>query len=425
MKICLVGLGISNREMINLLTDQGNTVYLSNNSALSISDKNFLDNKNISYEEFHGELLKSCDLAILSPGIPPDSDAAKIIFGNKIRYTTEIEYAWTHIKRFNREAVFIGVTGTNGKTTTTSLIGHVIREIGYPCFIGGNIGVPLVSAPVNLPYYVLEISSFQMFWTTKFFPEISILINLAPDHLNWHRNIEEYYGCKKEMILRTLKAGGVGIINENTDINYSGGHKILFSKDFIDNGIFSFSDLKIKIKNDFLNMDIYKENTVAAILTLLNMGFGKDLVENSLSSFKAPSHRIEFCGKKAGIKYYDDSKATNVHAAINAYRSFRNTNYIAILSGVPKNEDMSELISELEKFSKKTIVFGDMEKEIKKYKIPDNFLFVNSLEESLKVSKDFASEGDCVILSPSGASFDKYKSYKERGDHFKSLVDKL
>ena len=425
MKVCLVGYGSSNKEMVQFLTEGGNTVFVSNNKPLRPEDIKFLSEKGIMYEEEHSSLLENSDLAVVSPGVPPNSSASKIISEKNMRFTTEVEYAWMTIKRANPACIFVGITGTDGKSTTTSLIGHLLREAGYSTFVGGNIGIPLITAPMNLQFYVVEISSFQLYWGKRLCPEVSVLLNLAPDHLNWHTSLEEYYGCKISMIDNTLSSGGLAIVNQNIKNAMYNGKTIHFSGEMLENGYVNFEDRRIKVMNDFLNLKIYSEDTVSAVIACLNLGISENLIEQGLKSFKPLSHRIELCGNVNGISFYDDSKATNVHSAYNAYLSFRGKGYAALLNGIPKNEDLTELIEEVRNFSKITLVFGAMTEEVKKYPLDEKFVFCNNMEEAVKIGMNALSPGDSIIMSPAGASFDLYQDYKERGNHFKNIAHRL
>ncbi|BBE30372.1 UDP-N-acetylmuramoylalanine--D-glutamate ligase [Tepiditoga spiralis] len=423
MNICLVGYGKSNKSLLKFLIDQAHNITVSNNSPFNEETKKYFKENNVIFEEKHGDLLKNTQLAIMSPGVSPESIAGKIVLENNINYTTEIEYSWSFIKGQNPNSIFIGVTGTNGKTTTTTLINHIIQESDYSSMTCGNIGKPLIELPTNLNFYVVEVSSFQMFWSKKFFPEISIILNLAPDHLNWHRSIEEYYNSKLIMAERTLASGGLVLLNKSIKTNNSSERILFFDKEFIKNNILNYKNISIKIENDFLNMEIYKENTVAAILTTLNLNIPNSIIQEAIKTYSPEKHRLEFCGKINNINFYDDSKATNVHAAYNAYLSFRNKDYIAILSGEPKNEDMSQLIEELNKNSIAVFVCGDMKKEVKKYNYSKKFYFEENLKDIVKKALNFNTKN--VVLSPAGASYDLYKNYIERGNDFKKFIKEL
>ncbi|MGM0640775.1 MAG: UDP-N-acetylmuramoyl-L-alanine--D-glutamate ligase [Thermotogota bacterium] len=421
MRVCLVGFGKSNSALVDIILDKGNELFVSNNSKFSEETKKFFEKNNIDFEEEHGELLKKTNLAIISPGIRPNSNAAKIIFDNKINYTTEIEYSWMHMKRFNPKAKFIGVTGTNGKTTTTSLINHIIQISDKSTYKAGNIGIPLINAPLNIDYYVLEVSSFQMFWSTRFFPDIAILLNLAPDHLNWHSSLEEYYNSKINMGIRSLYNYGKFILNASIDFEEQNSNLIHFSPIYnYKNKKVIYKNKEIKIDNDTLNLNIYRENVIAAVSCLLELDFEKEVIEKGISTFKPLAHRLENFAHINNTFFINDSKATNVHSAYNSYMSFRNKKYIAVLSGEPKNEDMYNLIDELNNYSEKVIVFGEMVSEVKKYGFNDKFIFVDNLNEAVEIIKSIESE--FVVFSPAGASFDLFKNYEQRGYEFKKCI---
>ncbi|GAB6188870.1 UDP-N-acetylmuramoyl-L-alanine--D-glutamate ligase [Marinitoga arctica] len=431
MKICLVGYGLSNEFLLkNILLKEEDDIYISNNKPFSDKDIIFFENNNILYEEKHGELLKKADLAILSPGIHPKSLPIKIIKEKNIPFTTEIEYSWKKIKEKNPKSIFIAVTGTNGKSTTTELIGHILKG-SYNVFIGGNIGTPLSAADFNSEIYVVEISSFQLFWGQKFIPEISVLINLMPDHLDWHSSLEEYYNTKINLIIKTLNNNGLGFVNKNLNSYFNFNNKNLFffgeNSDYIwkNNMIETKNNINIKIKNESLNLSIYREDVLAAAAVSLNLDISKDIIEEKIRSFKTLEHRLEFVGEYKGIKFFNDSKATNVHAAFSAYKSFRGKKYIALLSGRPKNEDMRDFLKELQNNAQKTIVFGEMVEEIKKYTFFTNFIIEKDLKSAIKTALSLSKENYHIILSPSGSSYDLFKNYKERGKAFKKEVYKL
>lgn len=431
MKICLVGYGISNEELLkNILLKEDVDIYISNNNPFSNKEIVFFENNNILYEENHGELLKNADLAIISPGIPPKSLPIKIIKENNIPYTTEIEYTWKKIKNNNPKAVFIAITGTNGKSTTTELTGHLLKG-SYNVFVGGNLGTPLSTAEFDRDVYVVEVSSFQLFWGQNFIPEIAVLINLMPDHLNWHSSLEEYYNTKVDLITRTLNNNGLGFVNRNLKSYFNSNSKKLFffgeNGDYIwkNNMIRNKNNINIRIKNESLSLGIYREDVLAAIAVALNLDVSKSLIEERLTSFKTLEHRLEFVGEYKGIKFFNDSKATNVHAAFSAYTSFKGKNYIALLSGRPKNEDMANLLKELQENAIKVIVFGEMAEEIKKYTFFTNFIVEKDLNSAINAALTLAKENYHIILSPAGASYDLFKNYRERGKAFKKEVYRL
>lgn len=431
MRICLVGYGISNEKLLkNILINEDVELYVSNNKPFSEKDILFFDKNNILYEEKHGNLLKKSDLAIISPGIKPDSLPIKIIKENNIPYTTEIEYAWKKIKLNNPKSLFIAITGTNGKSTTTELIGHLIKD-SYKTFVGGNLGTPLSTADFNNEIYVVEVSSFQLFWGKNFIPEISVLINLMPDHLDWHSSLSEYYNTKINLIKKSINNNGLGIVNSNLKsyLNFNNSNLHFFGENdeylWKNNMVENVNNIKIKIENFSLQLDIYKEDVLAAVAVALNLGISKDLIENNIKSFRTLEHRMEFVGEYKGIKFFNDSKATNVHAAFSAYKSFRGKDYIALLSGRPKKEDMTDFLLELQKNAKKVIVFGEMVDEIKKYTFFNNYIIKRNLEDAFKTAVNLSKKGYNIILSPAGASYDLFKNYKERGKAFKKEVYKL
>ncbi len=426
MKYCFIGYGKSNKDLINYMVDKDYDLFVSQDKPFDEVTKLYFNKHKIRFEENHGEFIRSCDIAVVSPGVPPYGEAAKIIFDNKINYTTELAMSWNLIKQNNKNALFIGITGTNGKSTSTSMIGHILMGEELDTFIGGNIGTPLINAPFDYKYYVVEVSSFQLFWGKDFCPDISVILNLAPDHLNWHSTLQEYYETKLNMGVRSIENNGIVIFNTELQTNLFKSKKaVKFNKKILENGVFNFENNKIKVENEALNFDIYKENTVASIITCLKLGISEKTIEERLKNFKLLEHRLEFVRKYKGVTFLNDSKATNVHAAYNAYKSFRDKNYYAFLSGIPKKEDLTPLVDELKKYAKKVYVFGEMKKELSFYKLNTKFINVDTLDIAVKNSFQDTSEGDYVILSPAGASYDLFENFIQRGDKFKEIVKNL
>jgi UDP-N-acetylmuramoylalanine--D-glutamate ligase len=244
---------------------------------------------------------------------------------------------------------------------------------------------------------------------------------LAPDHLNWHSGLDEYYNSKLNMGRRSLENYGKFIINSEIDYEDTTSNLIKFSPmyNYKEKKVL-YKNKEIIVKNDTLNLAIYRENVIAAVVCLLELNFDKKTIEKGISTFEPLAHRLENFAHINNTYYINDSKATNVHSAYYSYMSFRNKKYIAILSGEPKNEDMSKLIEELNNYSVKVIVFGQMVCEVKKYKFNDKFVFLNSLEEVTEVLKN--TESEFVVFSPSGASFDLFKNYEHRGYEFKKSI---
>ncbi|SHE43136.1 UDP-N-acetylmuramoylalanine--D-glutamate ligase [Marinitoga hydrogenitolerans DSM 16785] len=431
MKICLVGYGLSNEALLkNILIKENVEISVSNNKPFSNKDIIFFENNGILYEDRHGDLLKNTDLAIISPGIPPTSLPIQIIKEKNIPYTTEIAYTWKKIKKENPQAMFIAITGTNGKSTTTKLIGHLLED-SYNIFVGGNLGTPLSNANFNKEIYVTEVSSFQLFWGNKFIPELSVLINLMPDHLDWHSSLDEYYYTKINLILKSIDNKGIGFVNSNLKSYINSNNKNLFffgeNGDYLwkNNMIETKNNINIKVENEVLSLDLYREDILAAVAVALNLDISKELIEKKIKSFKSLEHRLEYIGEYRGIKFFNDSKATNVHAAFSAYKSFKGKKYIALLSGRPKNEDMTDFLIELQNNAQKTLVFGEMANEIKKYPFFTNYIIEENLELAIRKAVSLAKKNYYIIFSPAGASYDLFKNYKERGKIFKKEVYKL
>jgi UDP-N-acetylmuramoylalanine--D-glutamate ligase len=353
-----------------------------------------------------------------------------------IPVVSEIELAYRFLK-----VPVIAVTGTNGKTTTTTLLGEILKRSGKKTFVGGNIGNPLIEyagGPQKADFIVAEISSFQLQWIEKFRPFIGVLLNITCDHINYHGSFAEYRRIKTRVFVNQTKAD-FAILNaadkEQKGIARAINSRIarFSSKNVLQKGIF------IKNKNMVLRMPGAKEekyplsiislpglhnveNVMAAIMAARFCGCSRDNIIAAVASFRGLPHRIEFVDEKNSIKFYDDSKGTNVGSVKRALETFTQP-VILLLGGRDKDGDFETLKPLLAAKAKKVVLFGEARNRIESLIGGDIPVFKKAkLREAVESAYKNAQSGDVILLSPGCASFDEFANYKERGNFFKDVV---
>lgn len=372
-----------------------------------------------------------------SPGIKLDNPFIKLAHANDIEVVSDIELAfrlWDDIK-------FVAITGTNGKTTTTHMISNILTASNIKNQIVGNIGVGLLWQVVNLgldTIYVLEMSSFQLASSNTFRASVSCLTNISPDHIDWHGSYEEYIRCKLQITKNQTKDDTI-IVNADdfsnelvkdlteakvreisTKKGILNGTYCLDSDIFIDNkkSIISRSDIKLVGEHNV-------QNALFAIEASLSMGISQENIKKGIQSLRPIEHRIEETRDIDGVKYYNDSKGTNVDSTIKALDGFSNP-IILIAGGYDKKADYRQLFVGRDNI-KNLILFGQTKYDIqgvaKKFNL--NITICDDLEECVKKANGLAESGDVVLFSPACASWDMYKNFEERGKHFKELVKNL
>jgi len=379
--------------------------------------------------------LNGKDLLIVSPGVPSGNNLIVEAKKKKIPIWSEIELAYQMIK-----APIVGITGTNGKTTTTMLVGEIFDCAGRKNIVAGNIGPPLVSfsdAEAD-SILIVELSSFQLDNIVDFHPKVSVLLNITEDHLDWHPDFMDYIRAKSRLFLNQVKED-FAVLNFDDPLvrklaSSVKARLVPFSKQnikeegvYVDNGkIIANIDKKQEICNlDELNImgEHNLENTMAAVAVAVVSGIPSEKIREAIRKFKGVAHRIEFVTTVNGVDYYNDSKATNPDAAVRALRSF-NVPVVLMAGGRNKGNSFRNLASEIEKRAKAVVVFGEAADEIYSY-IKNVGLAVTkakTVEEGVKKAYDLACSGDVVLFSPACASFDQFSSYSERGHTFKDAV---
>ncbi len=421
---------------------EGFRVFLSDKGKLKEEYRTRLLDSGIEFEEgIHTETkILNADLVVKSPGVPKKSELIQKLKEKHIPVVSEIEFA----SRFTT-AKIIAITGSNGKTTTTSLIHHILTEAGLNVGLGGNIGKSFAELVVNDEYdfYVLEISSFQLDDVVSFKPYIAILLNITPDHLDQYdyklelyaqskfkitenQSHEDYfvYNFDDDNILELLKE----INTEAQKVPYSMNkelHDGAFQED--ENVVVNFPDhLELPISQFALRGRHNVSNTMAAATAANILKIRKETIKRSLSDFKAVEHRLESVLKIGGIEFINDSKATNVNATYYALESM-NTPTVWIVGGTDKGNDYSELVPLVKKKVKAIICLGlDNSRILAAFDgLVDNIIETQSMQDAVRAAYMFGKKGDAVLLSPACASFDLFQNYEDRGNQFKKEVKNL
>jgi UDP-N-acetylmuramoylalanine--D-glutamate ligase len=443
-KCYILGGGESGTGAAILAKKQGYEVFLSDRGSLHDAYKNELKSHGISFEEgqHDEEKILQADEIVKSPGIPETNPLVQKIRHKGIPVISEIELAW----RYKGNSKIIAITGSNGKTTTTSLTYHICRHANLDCALVGNIGNSIARQVALDPkdLYVTEVSSFQLDDIQDFKPDVAILTNITEDHLDRYEYQFANYIRAKFRITSNQTAQDVFIYCADDPVtmqfisNYT-IHSILFPITmnqepqrgaFIKNGLMTIAvnDEKVMMSvDDFKLKGRHNQyNTMAAGLAASVVGIRKETIREAISTFENLEHRMEFVATVKGVSYINDSKATNVNSTWFALESIQ-TKTVLILGGVDKGNDYS-ILHELVEEKVKAIICLGLENE----KIHEAFKNMGvtitdaaSAEEAVQKAYRLAEKGDTVLLSPACASFDLFKNYEDRGRQFKHAVRSL
>ena len=439
-KVLVIGLARSGMAAIKLLNKLGADIYLSERNEPSKQQMDILNELNVTvYDQDMSVFEKDFDLVVKNPGVSPTGEIVKRLNERNIPIITEIELAYQVCKPQH----YIAITGTNGKTTTTTIVYELLKQaFKDKALVGGNIGTPLCELVLeydlmnNEGYYIsLEISNHQLVDIDSFRPEIATIINLTPDHLETMGSLDAYYKSKTE-VYRNMEGNDLFILNDDdrTLAEYIDKYPIncnieTFSLDNTDTDAY-IKDNYMYVNNEkVLSLDKIhivgkhnRQNVIISIMAAKALGISNEDIEYVIDNFKGVEHRIEFVREVDGVKYYNDSKGTNTDASITALDSFKD-NVVLLVGGYEKGLDMSEMRKHLG-CVKKVIGFGVAGKRIAG-DLVDDPIIVTTLDEAINEARKIAVSGDIVLLSPTTSSFDQYSGYEERGRHFKQLVNNL
>ena len=419
-KVIVLGLGKSGQAAAKKLVTLGANVF-----ALDSQEKDCQELKTLGVKLELGEhrlsSLDSTDLIVVSPGIRLDIPILIEAKQRSIPIIAEIELAYQILTK-----PIIAVTGTNGKTTTTTLIGEMLKASGLRIALAGNIGSPLVSVDdSNLDYIVVEISSYQLETITTFKPWISVILNIQEDHLSRHGSMAEYMRQKARIF--TNQTGDDYLVYNADDLEVVEMVKAAQAqgRPFKKNNaaIITLKPKEIKIPGRH-NL----ENAIAAATVANLCSVTPEIVAQVLRTFVGVEHRLEFVAEVEGVKYYNDSKATNPQSTLVALETFRGQRINLVLGGRDKGVDLDALVTEIKNNVNSVILLGEAKDRFKKalddvdYK---NISVVDDMAQTVAVLQKNAKPGDVALLSPACASFDMFANFEERGRVFKQLVQQL
>lgn len=452
-KVAVIGLGVSNIPLIDYLHDLKSEVTFFDSREIDDIDKKIVDKivdygMSFSFGKGYLEKLVGFDIIFRSPSCLPTVPELEKEAKRGAIITTEIEMVIELCP-----CLVIGITGSDGKTTTTTLISEIIKEEGHTCFLGGNIGTPLftkISEMQPEDIVVLELSSFQLM-NMKISPKISVITNITPNHLNIHTDMEEYVEAKKN-IFKYQDKDGLVILNYDNEITRECAKeapgKVMFfsSKDKTVNGyLVDTEDGKIKVSENGLRKHVFDtknmklrgvhnfENAACSIIATKDL-VKKESIDKVLTEFKGVEHRLELVKEtKNRIKWYNDSVSSSPTRTIAGLNAFSFKNIILIAGGYDKNLDYEVLAKPILDNCKSLILLGQTSEKIEKAVLKEqkrsqkdlNIYKCKSLNQAVQTANEIAIKGDIVLFSPASASFDMFKNFAERGEIFKQYVKEI
>lgn len=444
-KVLVFGSGISGIGSAQLLEKVGREVILyDGNATLEREGIKKQLGENTKVEIILGELsenvMKSLDLVVMSPGVPTDLPIVNQMRKMGIPIWGEIELAYTYGK-----GDVLAITGTNGKTTTTALLGEIMRRFKEQVYVVGNIGNPYTMVALDMTeesVAVAEVSSFQLETIHAFRPCVSAILNITPDHLNRHHTMEAYIAAKED-VAKNQTEEHTCVLNYEDEVLRKFGEsvraKVLYfsSQHKLDKGIYLDKGniiYKEKEEQILCNVDELQllgthnyENVMAASAMAIAYGVPMHVIREVIKTFAGVAHRIEFVCEKDGVAYYNDSKGTNPDAAIKGIQAM-NRRTLLIGGGYDKDSEYEEWIEAFDGKVKHLVLLGQTREKIaataKKMGF-ENIIMVDSLEEAVVTCAKLAEPGEAVLLSPACASWGMFKNYEERGDKFKEFVNAL
>lgn len=425
---------------------QGWDVFVTDGGTLKDTYKAILSEAGIVYEEGTHSMDKilNADCVVKSPGIPDKAPVVKAIRGAGIEVCSEIEFGY----RYKGDSKIIAITGSNGKSTTTKLTHHLLKDAGYDAALVGNIGYSFARQIAEKPaqWYVIEVSSFQLDDIHKFRPDVAVLLNITPDHLDRYEYKFDNYIHSKFRITENQRDTDYFITNLDDKVitehlaNHSiHSHTIYFTMSELqqpnEGGFIQNEQMNIRYDGEELNMSIHdlslkgrhnQYNSMAAGISARIAGIRKEKIRESFASFEGLEHRLEFVATVRGVDYINDSKATNVNSVWFALESMKQPT-ILILGGQDKGNDYNEIMDLVKEKVKAIVCMGIDNKPIHDAfdGVVENIADTQSAKDAVKAAYALADKGDAVLLSPACASFDLFKNYEDRGRQFKEAVREL
>lgn len=434
MKVGVIGAGISGIGAALLAKSKGHDVWMSDGNEISTERKKTLEQHNIPFEEkgHNIEKLVACDIIVKSPGIANDSSILQALSNAGKHVIGEIEWAF-----LNQHGKIIGITGSNGKTTTTGLCHHFLKSAGIDAAKVGNVGEGFCHflAEGDADWYVCELSSFQLEDIETFRPDVAILLNITPDHLDRYGYSLDKYADAKMQIVKEMRETDTLIYNAMDPVtvlkvvSHQGEARMwtIRETDMIgDDKVFVMDDLLLDMSRSRLMGKHNQVNVIAAARAAILAGCPAESLQSSLESFVNEAHRMEYVNEKNGVHYINDSKATNVDAVYYALEAMK-TPVIWIAGGQDKGNDYGSIMDLVENKVKALICLGlDNKKLYESFSTKVKQISeTTTVREAVRRAASLASPGDTVLLSPACASFDLFKNYIDRGDQFKREVNEL
>lgn len=398
------------------------------------------------------------DLCIASPGISQFSDFYQNALAHADEVISEVEFAW---RESARDSVWVAITGTNGKTTTTALCAHLLQTAGKKALAVGNIGDTCIEAisKGEADYYVAEVSSYQLASTKKFAPHVAVLLNITPDHIKWHKSFEAYCQAKQRIYANLASVAGVVVMDAVNDVvreyvkelkqipatergfsyiplgSAQGLHNSMIDACGSDNAAYVDGSLLTvdyaQTKTALVTTDELQipgehnvSNALAASCAALVLGCDPEDVRQGLRKFQPLEHRLEACGSVKGVACYNDSKATNVDATLKALAAFGDRKPIVLLGGDDKGTSLDVLVEEASEHCKAVVCYGEAGPRFFEAFTSSSLPSYEAahMEDAFDLALDTAEPGDIIALSPACASFDEFSCFEERGEVFKELV---
>lgn len=434
-KIFILGMARSGYEAAKLLSDYNNEIIVTDGKEQKeelVSELESLGVKVIITSDQLSLLDDSFDYVIKNPGIKYDNPVVVKAKELGIKVINEVEMAYSFL---DKSVNIIGVTGSNGKTTTTTLISEFMKNSFDNVYLGGNIGIPLSNFVRDIKpnsYLVLEISDHQLCDMYNFKTNVSVLTNITPTHLDFHKSYEVYQMTKKK-IFNNHTSDDLAVINKDDEVSMKitddiKSTKVYYGHDktnlayYDEEGIYYDGKLVIKLDDIILKGKHNYQNIMGAIIAVKKYGVTDEVIQKVLKEFKGVEHRLEYVDTINGVTYYNDSKATNCVSTITALNSFDKPT-ILLLGGYDRGHSFHDLDDSM-KNVKCVVCFGETKNRIEEFCTDLNIKCYknDTLKEAMNVVKDICTPGDVVLLSPACASWDQYDKFEDRGDEFKKLV---
>ncbi len=444
-RLVVLGAGESGIGAALLAKQQGYDVFVSDGGVIKDIYRQELAVNHIDFEEGHHswDKILGADEIVKSPGIPEKSDLMKKVRERHVPVISEIELAY----RFSKEAKIIAITGSNGKSTTTALTYHIFKTAGLNAAMVGNIGISYARQVATAPaeYYIIEVSSFQLDDITSFKPNVAILLNITPDHLDrYEYKMENYVASKFRIAMNQTKEDYFIYCMDDPEIMSHLSKQTIYSTSIPftimeplkkEGGFIANDQLNIQLNDDPVIVSIYDlalkgkhnlYNSMAAGIAGKTMDIRKEKIRESLTSFKSLEHRMEYVTTVRGVDFINDSKATNVNSLWFALESMEQP-VILIMGGVDKGNDYTAIQDLVKEKVKGIVCLGVDNQPIQDAltAFTPNMVNTSNMKDAVQEAFKLATKGDVVLLSPACASFDLFKNYEDRGKQFKEAVREL